>query len=480
MEPTNLIVILSDEHGRDALGCYGHPVVQTPHLDRLAARGTRFTNAYTTCPICVPARASLATGRYVHEIGNWDNAFPYDGSVRSWAHAVREAGLTVDSIGKLHFRSSEDDNGFTREIDPLHVVDGVGDLLGAVRDDPPRRHKRPGIIEAGPGDSGYLRYDERNAERACRWIEEHADDARPWVLFLSFVCPHPPYLAPPELFDRYWSAALSMPPEWHADEWPRHPAIDHFRRFFDFSEPFDEEVVRRVVAAYLGVCTHLDAQIGRVLQAHEEAGLRETTRIIYASDHGECLGARGLFGKFTMYEESAAIPLIVAGPGIEAGKVVQTPASLVDLYPSVLEAVGVAASDSHRSLPGRSLWQAARGDDRERTVFSEYHAVGARNAIFMLRSGRYKYVHYVGDPPQLFDLERDPEERHDLAGSSEHRGELEALEAELRSLLDPEATDARAKEDQRAKVAAFGGREAVIARGTFDNSPAPGEEPSFG
>ena len=480
MKPGNLIVILSDEHARDALGCYGNRVVQTPNIDRLASQGTRFAAAYTTCPICVPARASMATGRYVHEIGTWDNAFPYDGSSPSWAHVLRDQGFTVDSIGKLHFRSEDDDNGFTREIDPLHVVEGVGDVLGALRDDPPFRHKRAGIEEAGPGDSGYLRYDASNAEQACRWIAEHANDARPWVLFLSFVCPHPPYIAPPELFERYRAAQLPMPPQWRRDEWPEHPAIDYFRRFFDFDEPFHEATVRKLIAAYYGVCTYVDAQIGRVLDAYAQAGLGETTRLIYTSDHGECLGARGIFGKFTMYDESAAIPMIVAGPGVASGKVVAMPVSFVDLFPTIIAAVGATLPPEHEDGPGRSLWEAAQAEEGERTVFSEYHAVGSRHAIFMLRNRRYKYVHYVGDRPQLFDLERDPEERHDLADAPDHLHVLRALEAELRVLLDPEATDARAKADQRAKIEAFGGRDAVIARGTFDNSPVPGEEPAFG
>ena len=101
--PKNLLYIISDQHNRDLLGCYGHPSVETPNIDSLAERGTRFTNAYTNCPICVPARASLATGRYVHQIGYWDNAFPYDGQIRSWGHHLRSQGYQVDSIGKLHF-----------------------------------------------------------------------------------------------------------------------------------------------------------------------------------------------------------------------------------------------------------------------------------------------------------------------------------------------------------------------------------------
>ena len=128
MKPSNLLFILSDEHRRDSLGCYGHPLVQTPHLDGLAERGVRFTGAYTNCPICVPARASLATGRYVNEIGYWDNAFPYEGRVPGWGHELMAAGHRVDSIGKLHYRSAADADGFTNKILPLNVVDGVGDV----------------------------------------------------------------------------------------------------------------------------------------------------------------------------------------------------------------------------------------------------------------------------------------------------------------------------------------------------------------
>src|SRR3974390_796564 len=130
MRPRNLLLIMSDEHSRRVLGCYHHPIVKTPNLDLLAARGIRFTDAYCNSPICVPSRASFHTGRYVHAIGFWDNAMPYDGSVPSWAHRLRAAGHRGGAIGKLHFRSGADDNGFGREQMPLHVVGGVGDPIG--------------------------------------------------------------------------------------------------------------------------------------------------------------------------------------------------------------------------------------------------------------------------------------------------------------------------------------------------------------
>ena len=479
MRPSNLLFILSDEHTRDIAGCYGHPFVRTPNIDSLAARGTRFTNAYTNCPICVPARASLATGRYVHDIGYWDNGIPYDGRVASWHSRLRDQGFTVDSIGKLHFRGRGGDHGFSNEIDPLNVVDGVGDILGCIRDDPPFRQKRKGITDAGPGGSTYQNYDIRNADNACRWLSDHASDDKPWALFLGFVCPHPPYIAPPELYDAYPADRSPMPPQWQQADWPDHAAIDHFRRFFHFAPQFAEEEIRRATAAYFGVCTHLDRQIGRVLGALESLGLDDSTRIIYTSDHGECLGARGIFGKFTMYDESAAVPLILAGPDVSEGCVVDTPVSLVDCHPTVIEAVGADAHPDDVDLPGSSLWEIAGSEARDRTVLSEYHAVGSQHAIYMLRDSRHKYVHYVNDRPQLFDLVTDPHEETDLANDPASRSVLDDFGQRLRNLLDPEATDQRAKADQQARVDAFGGRDAVLARGAFDNSPVPGESPAF-
>lgn len=479
MQPTNLLYILSDQHNRNLLGCYGHPVVQTPHLDRLAAGGTRFTSAYTTCPICVPARASLATGRYVHQIGYWDNAFPYDGALPSWHHRLREQGHQVDVIGKLHFRSGADDNGWSREIDPLHVVDGIGDALGCIRENAVFRNKRGGIEEAGPGDSTYLQYDARNADNAIAWLEDAPQNDKPWALFLSLVCPHPPYIAPPELYDLYPPDEIPLPPQWRESDWPDHPAMDYFRRYFTFAPQFDEATIRRMNAAYYGVVTYLDQQIGRVLAALEANGLAENTRIVYTTDHGEHLGARGIFGKFTMYEESAGVPLILAGPDVPAGKVCETPVSLVDSFPSVVEAVGATPAAEDADLPGQSWWTIANQPDRERTVFSEYHALGTEAGVYLLRNRRYKYVHYTHSRPQLFDLLDDPDECIDLAASMDHQPVVAAMEAELRAMLDPEGVDAQAKADQMAKVASLGGIDVIRQRGSFENSPVPGEKPKF-
>ncbi len=482
MDPKNLLFIISDQHNRDALGCYGHPFVQTPNLDALAERGTRFTAAYTTCPICVPARASLATGRYVHQTGHWDNAFPYFGDPPGWGHRLIDAGHRVESIGKLHFRDSNDTDGFQHHEIPLNVVDGVGDPRGCIRDNaPPRKGMRNGVVEAGPGDSTYVDYDVNIADHTEQWLQRQVahPDAKPWVLFASFVCPHPPYVAPPELYDMYPLDQIPLPVQSRPDERPLHPSIVETRRVMNWEQPLSEEEIRRMAAAYYGCCTHLDRQVGRVLAALEASGLAESTRVLYTTDHGESMGRRGLWGKFTMYEESAAIPLILAGPDVPRGCVTNDPVTLVDCYQTILECAGLRLDDDERQLPGSSLWPIAAGEQLDRAAFSEYHAVATRSASYMLRRGKMKYIHYVGDPPQLFDLEADPDETRDLADVPSSAAVLSGLEAELRTIVDPDAVDAQAKADQQSRIDEFGGREAVLARGTFTNSPAPGETPVF-
>jgi choline-sulfatase len=420
----------------------------------------------------------MATVRYVHQIGHWDNAFPYHGATPSWHHRLREQDVYVASIGKLHFRCNEDDNGFHEEIDPMHVAEGIGEVISCLRERAPLRQGREGIRKAGPGQSSYLRYDASNADQACRWLGTHAGDEKPWALFLSFVNPHPPFVAPPELYELYRTEEMPLPTQWQPDEWPDHPALDYFRRYFGWRPPFSAAEICNAVHTYYAMCTYLDQKIGQLLQALEAHGLVERTRVIYTSDHGAMMGARGLFGKFTLYDEAAAIPFLVAGPDVPDGKVVNTPISLVDCYPTILEAVGVEPAPGDGDLPGKTLWPLLHEPDHTRTVFSEYHAAGSRHGAYMIYDGRYKYIHYTYDPPHLFDLQDDPHEIHDLAADTVYAPIRRAMEARLRSLLDPEAVDAQAKMEQRRKVEDFGGEEAVLRRG-LSNSPVPGEAPVF-
>jgi choline-sulfatase len=482
VKPQNLVFIMSDEHNSRFMGCARHDVVKTPHLDRLAARGTMFENAYTNCPICVPARASFATGRYVQDCGYWDNADPYDGAVPSWGHRLMDQGHRVVSIGKLHYRDTNDPNGFDEEIIPLHVVEGVGDLLGLIRDDMPERKGAARFAQdIGPGESTYTNYDRNIAAEAARWLEQEAPkyQDKPWVLFVSFVCPHFPLIAPPEFYEMYPEAEIPWPALYDENERPKHPYYAAMRQCINYDKHFTEEKVRKAVASYLGLCSFLDDNIGKVLGAIEGNGLGDSTRVIYTSDHGEALGKRGLWGKSTMFEEAAAVPLIMAGPGIDAGKRVSTLASLADAHPTIIESVGGKPHVDDADLPGTSLYAIADGAEPDRAIFSEYHAVAAVAATYMVRRGRYKLVWFVGMAPELYDMEADPEETTDLAQDLAYAETLASLEATLRDICDPDEVDRRARSDQAETILKHGGREEILKRGDFGYSPAPGQAIDF-
>ena len=476
METSNLVFIMSDEHSRRVLGCYGHPMIRTPNLDALAARGVRFTDAYCNSPICVPSRASFATGRYVHQIRFWDNGIPYDGSVPSWGHRLREAGHAAVSIGKLHFRSADDDNGFTEEVMPLHVIEGIGDLTGMIRDDmKPRKVSLMLAEEAGPGDSDYQRYDDSITETAIAWLRDKAKhQKKPFVLFVSLVCPHFPLVSRPEYYSLYPEDKVPWPLLYSPDERPKHPFLEKMNETIIYDRAFTPEKVRRAIAAYFGMVTFLDHNIGRIIAAIGQNGLADTTRVIYTSDHGDNLGNRGLWGKSNLYEDAVGVPMIMAGPGIPQGIVCHEPVSLVDGFPTILACAGVAPNPADHDVPGRNLLDVARGRARPATVMSEYHAVGSATGAFMIRKGDFKYVHYVGMLPQLFDLATDPLEQRDLGTAPGYAGLVADCERALRAVVDPDAADALARTDQAARISAFGGREAVLARGVLGHSPVPG------
>jgi choline-sulfatase len=219
----------------------------------------------------------------------------------------------------------------------------------------------------------------------------------------------------------------------------------------------------------------MDAQVGQVLAALDAAGLADSTRILYTNDHGDMVGKHGLWYKSVMYEDSAGVSMILAGPDIPEGKVSETNVTLVDVFPTALQATGVEPAPEDANLPGASLLDlAAEPARRSRVAFSEYHSSMSASASFMVRDDRYKLIYYVGMPKQLFDLAADPDESHNLADDPAHASTLAHMETLLRAICDPEAVDARAKASQQTRVEAVGGPEAIISGGVkFTHSPPP-------
>lgn len=479
MQPKNLVFFMSDNHNQRVLGAAGHPVVETPHLDRIASRGVRFENAYAASAICCPSRAALACGRFPHQTGYWDNCLVYDGVQSSWMRRLREAGHHVASIGKLHYRSTEDDNGFSEELAPMHIVDGIGGLVSLLR----WSNEEPLLTgqwelysqESGVGDSVYQDFDREVSDLAVDWLRRHADDEHPWALFVSYPSAHPPFAVPQRLWDRYPADDMPLPVAFRPGERLEHPALTHLRRTLGYPQMDDEALLRRVAAGYFGLVTHLDEQIGTVIQALDDLRLTDETRLVYTSDHGESFGNNGLMGKFQLLETGAAVPLLVAGPGIPEGKVSDEIVSLVDLFPTLLEAFDVEMGDTDGDVAGQSLWPAIRGAARERDGFAEYHAAASRAGSYMIRRGDTKLIHHAGGmPPQVFDLASDPCETNDLAGTSIGASIATELGAILRQRLDPDETDRRARSDQRRRAEQFGGNDAIRTMGVFPYTPPPG------
>lgn len=210
----NVLYICSDQHNRFMSGCYGNPHVITPAIDSLAARGVLFESAYSPNPICVPARACAATGCYSNEIHCWDNASPYTdrGQAMSYGHQLEKAGISVTTIGKLHYRCPEDDTGFTDQRLPLHVRDGVGDLFGTIREygvvKPVMREQIP---KAHAGDSSYIHYDTQITREAIACLDEKAASPEPWCLYVGYTFPHLPFISPEETWNMYQEEKLPMP-----------------------------------------------------------------------------------------------------------------------------------------------------------------------------------------------------------------------------------------------------------------------------
>ncbi len=473
MTKPNLLVIMSDEHQARAMGCADHPFVRTPNLDALAARGLRFTDASTPSPICVPARASFATGKFVHQTRLWDNAMPYDGSIAGWGHALQAAGVPVESIGKLHYRDVADPSGFDAEHLPMMVVDGVGMVWASIRREDERvTGKRRMLGEyIGPGNSKYTEYDDAVVRRTHQWFHDRAEsgDRRPWCLFVGLVAPHFPLVVPQEYFDLYPLEELPEPKLHPSTGYIRHPWVERQNAMMDSEGRFADPQERlRAMAAYFGLCSWLDHSVGRILGSLESAGYDETTTVIYTSDHGDNAGARGLWGKSNLYQENVAVPLIMAGPDIPSG-VCDTPVSLLDVSATIPAQYGLAFA-----CEGRPLTKIAAGPaEPDRRVFSEYHAAGAVSGAFMLRKGRWKYNHYIGFPPELFDLNSDPEELVDLGLRPDHAEIRDMMHAELMQICDPDQVDALAFADQAAMIERYGGREEALKLGAPGATPPP-------
>ena len=476
MQGNNILFIMADEHNYNCINQLGNDFIITPNIDSLVKEGTTFTSAYTPSPLCVPARASLATGTYVHTNKYWDGAHAYDARIPGWQHVLRDNNVNVTSIGKLHYKDRTIDTGFTETIEPMHLKDGLGDLFGLLREEmPPKDACKRLSEELGRGDCEYLEYDRLITNKAIEWIRKQKKREKPdspWVLFVSFVSPHYPLIAPPDFYDLYNDANLPYDNYQNLSKNKLHSWVKGIRESWPYDDYMDEKKRKIAVQAYYGMCSFMDSNVGKLLTELKQCDIYDDTTIIYASDHGESLGNRGLWGKMTMYEDSASIPLIIKGPNFKKNRMCKTPVTLIDLYPTIFDILSLDHVASEANIDGESLRAIANKTyDKNRCVLSEYHGAGSYGGAFMLRMGDYKYIYYVGHQPEVFDIKSDPNEKQNLANDPSFRSLVDMLDNALRSIINPESVDEAARSDQKKMLKDVGGIDFVLNRGNYAGTP---------
>ncbi len=429
-ERPNILVLMSDQHSSHALGCYGDPIVRTPHLDALAASGTVFEHAYCQAPLCVPSRMSFLTGQQPSEIRVWSNADFLPSDIPTFAHTLGAAGYETLLIGRMHFNGADQWHGFGKRLvgslTPMypHIKIPITPelLLGA------QGSSLDGLRVAGYGKTAYQAYDSDVTRSTIDFLHAKSKQpGKPFCAVAGFVLPHPPYVCRKEDWDYYLERVTlpSIPPGYFET---LHPAMKSWRKARGVEQPTPDDV-RRARAGYYGLVTQFDRQVGPILGALRESGLDKNTVVVYTTDHGEMAGELGMWWKSSFYEGAVSVPLIVSWPGkLPAGRRVREIVSMVDIGPTIAE---LASTEPMPAATGRIFAPLLRGEKREwpNLAFSEFPPSAGTPAIRMVRSGRWKLIHYDGMRPQLFDLEKDPHELHDLAENAEFLSIRKPLQA---------------------------------------------------
>ena len=452
----NILLLMADQLSAPFLRCYGGTAVITPHIDELAFGGVVFDTVYSNSPLCAPARFSMLSGQLNSRIGAYDNASEFASSIPTFAHYLRAAGYQTSLIGKMHFVGPDQLHGFEERLTTDIYPADFGWTPNW--DDPDGRfdwwfHNMDSVTSAGVADvSNQLDYDDEVGFRAVRKLRDLArsDDERPWHLTVSFTHPHDPYVARQQFWDLYDDVEIPMPvtaPIGESDLDPHSARLRHVIAA-DVTDVTAEQV-RTARRAYLANISYVDHWIGELLATLDRHGMRDDTVIVFTADHGDMLGERGLWYKMNFFEHSARIPLILAGTRLPAGRAV-TPASLLDVAPTLMDLAGVEPAPQ---FDGVTLLPFVAEPDPDRTVVGEYLGEGAVAPIFMLRRGRWKFVWSEADPPQLYDLDRDPAELVNLAAdASGHADVVAAFTAEVYERWDPGLIDRQVRTNQRARA----------------------------
>ena len=468
--PLNVLWLMSDQHSIRALGCYGNGIVQTPRLDRLAAEGLTFEHAYCSYPVCVPARFTMLTGRYPHHHGATGNTTPLPLRERTVAHHFGQAGYATAFLGKMHPVDAQT-HGFDYYMDMGHYYDYLGpktrvftEAMGAddsgsgspwltmyfdqdrspwVDPNAPRQLlalNPPEVLDEPDHFESFI------ARETIRFMRTYRDE--PLFMVASFLKPHNPF-APPTEYDTYRPEDMPDVPVLPGDL-ERIPSQARPKPYPGAGTPEGDAWQRRFMAKYYGNVTHLDACIGRVLDALDELGLAENTLVLYTTDHGDMQNEHGLRGKFNFFEPSANIPLIARLPGrIPAGQRTAALVDQADFAPTLLEMCGVSPANHSRPVDGASFLPVLQDPAQpgKEFAFGEF-GLNSGRPFYMRRSARWKYIYYTApNPPRPGEEIADADPTEELYEPATDPGEMRNLAG------DPAYVDILT--EQRAKLLAY-------------------------
>jgi iduronate 2-sulfatase len=449
----NVLFLISDDLTYTALSCYGNKVCHTPNIDRLAARGTRFTRAYCQGTYCGPSRASFMSGYYPHATGElgYRNPRPRIGDRATWSQHFINNGYHASRVSKIYHmgvpggiegggHGADDEASWTERFNskgPEWRAPGDGETL---QNNPDGKKPAVGgntfvVVEADGDD--LVHSDGRTAATACKLIAERKNSRQPFWLGVGFVRPHVPFVAPRSYYAPFKPySRMVLPPKIEGD-WEDIPKAG-INYCTSANMKMDVRRQKKAIGGYYASVAYMDAQVGKVLDALDDAGLTDRTIIIFTSDHGFHLGEHDFWAKVSLRDESAGVPLIICVPGKKPA-VCHSFVELLDLYPTTAALCGL-------EVPGRLQGKdiSSMLDNPEHEVREEAFCVAPMRRGFLLRNRNWAYLQYgeeAGGGRELFDMVRDPGQFTNLADDPSHAATSLAFQNRLKARLQAVRTN---------------------------------------
>ncbi len=437
----NIVYFLSDQHNAEISGFAGDPYVRTPNIDSIAASGVVLDKCYCPSPLCIPSRSAMLTGLMPHRTGMYNNMQAMRSDKATLPMAMTVGGYETVLAGRMHFAGPDQRHGFEKrlvgDITTSQIgIDNEDSALGMYRG--ASGQNTSVITKSGIGYSPTLAFDDAVIQGTREFLRQRTDE-RPLFMIIGTYGPHCPYAVEDDLFWEYYDKLPRIDDFSQEARGAIHPAIRNWYRNRHL-ETVTKEDLHRVRAAYYGMITRIDRQVGEIMESVASALDMDNTIFIYGSDHGDCIGKHGLFWKTNFYEGSARVPMMFSWKNHFAqGARLTGPSSLLDVAPTLIKLGGCPDLPRYDGVDISPSLFTGRELDKERVVLAECYDIKGDNPSVMARDDRYKLTLHAGyDDPQLFDMQEDPDEDHDLGTDPAHKQVVERLSSHLQPIWNPQ------------------------------------------